>query len=151
MIDGQGPARGPDPGPVRLRPFPPDAIAGVAILKLNRLEAEAAAGGRLDRDALLGLGAPEVVVTMGADGVLVADPYGLWEIPGTGGGGYDDPTGAGDSFSAAYVLARSRGAARRPPRTRRERAPISSICRHRTQARRRRVLFATCSPTGSAS
>jgi CheY-like chemotaxis protein len=112
-IDGQGPARGPDPGPVRLRPFPPSAIAGVAILKLNRLEAEAAAGGRLDRDALLGLGAPEVVVTMAADGVLVAALGELWEIPGTGGGSYEDPTGAGDCFTAAYVLARSRGAS--PP------------------------------------
>jgi CheY-like chemotaxis protein len=112
-IDGQGPARGPDPGPVRLRPFPPGAIAGVSILKLNRLEAEAAAGGRLDRDALLRLGAPEVVVTMAAAGVLVAVAGDLWEIPGTGAGPYEDPTGAGDSFTSAYVLARSRGAS--PP------------------------------------
>ena len=44
-IDGQGLCRGDAPGPVRLRPFPPDAIRGVSILKLNRAEAEAAAGG----------------------------------------------------------------------------------------------------------
>jgi sugar/nucleoside kinase (ribokinase family) len=112
-LDGQGPARGADPGPVRLRPFPPGAIAGVTILKLNRLEAEAASGGRLDREALLRLGAPEVVVTMGADGVLVATAEELWEIPGTRAGAYDDPTGAGDCFTAAYVLARSRQAS--PP------------------------------------
>ncbi len=109
-LDGQGPARGPDPGPVRLRRFPPGAVAGVEILKLNRAEAEAAAGGRLDRAALAGLGAPEVVVTMGADGVLVATAAEVWEIAGTGAGTYADPTGAGDSFAAAYVLARSRGA-----------------------------------------
>ncbi len=109
-LDGQGPARGPDPGPVRLRPFPPSAIAGVSILKLNRLEAEAATGGRPAGEALLRLGAPEVVVTMGADGVVVATPQGVCEVAGTGAGRYADPTGAGDSFTAAYVLARSRGA-----------------------------------------
>jgi CheY-like chemotaxis protein/sugar/nucleoside kinase (ribokinase family) len=112
-LDGQGPARGPDPGPVRLRPFPPGTIAGVTILKLNRLEAEAATGGRLDREALVRLGAPEVVVTMAAAGVLVVAAEELWELPGTGAGPYEDPTGAGDCFTAAYVLARSRGAS--PP------------------------------------
>ena len=72
-LDGQGPARGPDPGPVRLRPFPPSAIAGV-----RDPEAEPARGrggdGRPARPArrCCGLGAPEVVVTMGADGVVVA-------------------------------------------------------------------------------
>jgi sugar/nucleoside kinase (ribokinase family) len=108
-LDGQGPARGSDPGPVRLRPFPPQAIAGVSILKLNRAEAAAAAGDRLDRAALLALGAPEVVVTMSADGVVTATEDGLWSLPGTGAGAYPDPTGAGDCFTAAYLLARSRG------------------------------------------
>jgi CheY-like chemotaxis protein len=108
-IDGQGLARGPDPGPVRLRPFPPEAVAGVDILKMNRLEALAATGDRLDGPSLLRLGVGEVVVTRGADGVLVATGDGLWDLPGTGTGGYDDPTGAGDTFTAAYLLARIRG------------------------------------------
>jgi sugar/nucleoside kinase (ribokinase family) len=112
-LDGQGPARGAEPGPVRLRPFPPESIAGVAILKLNHREAVAAAGERLDADALVGLGAPEVCVTMGADGVITATAERLMHIPGTGAGAYADPTGAGDSFAAAYVLARAQGAA--PP------------------------------------
>jgi sugar/nucleoside kinase (ribokinase family) len=30
-------------------------------------------------------------------------------VPGTGAGTYADPTGAGDTFAAAYVLARARG------------------------------------------
>jgi CheY-like chemotaxis protein/sugar/nucleoside kinase (ribokinase family) len=107
-MDGQGLARGPDPGPVRLRPFPPAALAGVAILKLNRAEAQACTGGRLDQDALLALGAPEVVVTLGGDGVLVATPGGMWDVPGTGAGDYEDPTGAGDCFTAAYLLTRIR-------------------------------------------
>jgi pfkB family carbohydrate kinase len=108
-LDGQGPARGSVPGPVRLRPFPPRDIAGVSILKLNRAEAEAAAGDRLDREALLALGAPEVVVTMGPDGVVVATEAGLWDVPGTGTGSYADPTGAGDCWTAAYLLGRSHG------------------------------------------
>jgi hypothetical protein len=108
-LDGQGPARGSDPGPVRLRPFPPASIAGVAVIKLNHREAVASAGERLDVEALLGLGAPEVCGTMGADGVLTATSDGVVRVPGTGAGTYRDPTGAGDSFAAAYVLARARG------------------------------------------
>ena len=107
-IDGQGLARGPDPGPVRLRPFPPECLAGIEILKLNGAEALAATGGRLDQPSLLALGAPEVVVTLGADGVLVATGDGLWDVPGTGAGAYADPTGAGDCFAAAYLLTRIR-------------------------------------------
>ena len=91
-LDGQGPARGAEPGPVRLRRFPPESIAGVAILKLNQREAAAAAGERLDADALLGLGAPEVCVTMGADGVITATAAGLVQVAGTGAGTYADPT-----------------------------------------------------------
>jgi CheY-like chemotaxis protein len=68
-LDGQGLCRGDAAGPVRLRPFPPEAIHGVSILKLNRAEAEAAAGS-LDPGALAGLGAPEVAVTLGRDGAL---------------------------------------------------------------------------------
>jgi sugar/nucleoside kinase (ribokinase family) len=108
-LDAQGPARGAEPGPVRLRPFPPESIAGVAILKLNQREAAAAAGERLDADALLGLGAPEVCVTMGGAGVVTVTAAGLVEVAGTGAGTYADPTGAGDSFTAAYVLARAQG------------------------------------------
>jgi CheY-like chemotaxis protein len=108
-LDGQGLARGAEAGPVRLRMFPATATAGAAILKLNRAEALAATGGRLDRGALMSLGAPEVVVTMSGDGVLVATDDRLSDVPGTGAGIYADPTGAGDCFTAAYVLERARG------------------------------------------
>ena len=50
-IDAQGLARGPDPGPLRLRPFPAEAVAGAAMLKLSR--AEAMAVWRADPPALL--------------------------------------------------------------------------------------------------
>jgi sugar/nucleoside kinase (ribokinase family) len=46
---------------------------------------------------------------MGAAGVLTATSEGVVHVPGTGAGTYTDPTGAGDSFAAAYVLARARG------------------------------------------
>lgn len=107
-LDGQGLCRGDAPGPVRLRPFPPEAIRGVSILKLNRPEAEAAAGG-LDPESLRRLGAPEVVVTLGRDGALGVTPDGEWHSAPTGTGAYADPTGAGDTWTAAYVARRAVG------------------------------------------
>ena len=48
---------------------------------------------------------------MGAEGVVTATAAGVVQVPGTGAGTYADPTGAGDCFTAAYVLARAHGAA----------------------------------------
>jgi sugar/nucleoside kinase (ribokinase family) len=47
---------------------------------------------------------------MGGDGVVTVTAAGLVRVAGTGAGTYADPTGAGDSFAAAYVLARAQGA-----------------------------------------
>lgn len=107
-LDGQGLCRGHVPGPVRLRPFPPEAIRGVAILKLNRAEAEAAAGD-LEPEALSALGAPEVAVTLGRDGALGVAAARRWRSEPTGTGEYPDPTGAGDTWTAAYVVRRAAG------------------------------------------
>jgi sugar/nucleoside kinase (ribokinase family) len=107
-LDGQGLCRGDAAGPVRLRPFPPEAIHGVSILKLNRAEAEAAAGS-LDPSALAGLGAPEVAVTLGRDGALGIAAGRAWRSEPTGTGDYADPTGAGDTWTAAYVVRRANG------------------------------------------
>ena len=107
-IDGQGLCRGDAPGPVQLRPFPPDAIRGVSILKLNRAEAEAAAGG-LDAESLRDLGAPEVVVTLGRDGAAGVTAGGEWHSASSRTGIYADPTGAGDTWTAAYVAGRAGG------------------------------------------
>ncbi len=107
-IDGQGLCRGDAPGPVQLRPFPPDAIRGVSILKLNRAEAEAAAGG-LAAESLRGLGAPEVVVTLGRDGAAGVTAGGEWHSASSRTGIYADPTGAGDTWTAAYVAGRAGG------------------------------------------
>jgi len=107
-LDGQGLCRGADAGPVRLRPFPPAAIVGVSILKLNRAEAEAAAGS-LEPEALAALGAPEVAVTLGRDGALGVAGGRSWRSDPTGTGEYPDPTGAGDTWTAAFVVARAAG------------------------------------------
>jgi sugar/nucleoside kinase (ribokinase family) len=109
-IDGQGLCRGPAPGPVRLRPFPPAAIRGVSILKLNAAEARAAAGS-LDPEALRVLGTSEVAVTLGRDGAVGVVADGGWKSAPTGAGVYADPTGAGDTWTAAYVLHRAEGEA----------------------------------------
>lgn len=104
MLDGQGLARGPDPGPVRLRAFPAAAVAGVQVLKLNRAEADA-----FGDDALAALPVPELVVTDGAAGVRVR-AGGRWSAIDAGAAVFSDPVGAGDSFAGLYVLERARGA-----------------------------------------
>jgi pfkB family carbohydrate kinase len=107
-LDGQGLCRGDAAGPVRLRPFPPEAVRGVSILKLNRAEAEAAAGS-LDPEALAALGAPEVAVTLGREGALGVASGRSWRSEPTGTAEYSDPTGAGDTWTAAYVVRRAAG------------------------------------------
>jgi sugar/nucleoside kinase (ribokinase family) len=97
-LDGQGLARGSTIGPVRLRRIEQRDVAGVTALKLNQAEAEAA--GQLD--------VPEILVTRAERGVVIAWSGGRHELAGDGRG-FDDPTGAGDSFAALYCLERSRG------------------------------------------
>jgi sugar/nucleoside kinase (ribokinase family) len=104
MLDGQGLARGPDAGPVRLRAFPPAAVEGVQALKLNRAEADA-----FGDEALAALPVPELVVTDGAAGVRVR-ASGRWTAIEAGDAVFRDPVGAGDSFTGLYVLERARGA-----------------------------------------
>jgi 6-phosphofructokinase 2 len=106
-IDAQGLARGPDPGPLRLRPFPARAVAGASMLKLSQAEALAVCG-TLEPEALASLGVPEVALTRGRDGAVVVTPDGV-EHSSSNGAHFDDPTGAGDSWLAVYVLERSRG------------------------------------------
>jgi sugar/nucleoside kinase (ribokinase family) len=108
-LDAQGLSRGGAAGPVRLRPFPREAVTGVAVLKLAERVALAAVGS-LDDGALRALGVPEVAVTRGAAGSLVVTGSQTWTTPATGAGDYDDPTGAGDTWTAAYVVARAGGA-----------------------------------------
>jgi sugar/nucleoside kinase (ribokinase family) len=95
LLDGHGLVRVPKPGPLRLDgDFDRAQLRHVEMLKLA--DEEAVAAGEVD--------VPEVIVTHGArgatvNGVLVeAEPVDR------------DPTGAGDMFGAAYLVARSEGA-----------------------------------------
>jgi len=97
-LDGQGLARGSEPGPVRPRPIDPGLLDGVTALKLNEQEARAAG-----RPAV-----PELLITRADRGCLLVVDGEEHEIAGNGRR-FADPTGAGDSFAALYCLGRTRG------------------------------------------
>ena len=106
-LDGQGLVRVARPGPLELDPdFDPALLEHVTVLKLAEEEAQTLTDDP-EFTPLLELGVPEVVVTFGARGSLVLGE-GIRErihaprLP-------HDPTGAGDSFAAGYVAARSAG------------------------------------------
>jgi sugar/nucleoside kinase (ribokinase family) len=96
-LDGQGLARGSEPGPVRLRAFSADLLEGVTAVKMN--EAEARAAGPIDP--------PELLITRAERGCIVVVAGEEHEIEGSGRR-LADPTGAGDTFAALYCLGRTR-------------------------------------------
>jgi sugar/nucleoside kinase (ribokinase family) len=55
------------------------------------------------------LGVPEIVVTFGSEGSLVFAEGRLERVPARATGVEVDPTGAGDAFTAAYLVSRSAG------------------------------------------
>jgi sugar/nucleoside kinase (ribokinase family) len=65
--------------------------------------------GEPDAEALASLGVPEIVVTFGSEGSLVFAEGRLERVPARPAGGEADPTGAGDAFTAAYLVSRSAG------------------------------------------
>jgi len=109
-LDGQGLVRPGRTGP--LEPdadYDPEVLRSVSILKLAEDEAQLLVDG-LDERSLRRLGVPEIVVTLGPRGCVVfAD--GIAELVRARRVESSDPTGAGDAFAAAYLAARSRGAA----------------------------------------
>jgi sugar/nucleoside kinase (ribokinase family) len=107
-FDGQGLVRPARTGPLELEPEPDTSfLRHVAILKLSEEEARILVG-RLEERSLSALGVPEVVVTLGSRGCIVVARRTLVHVPAEPLRGID-PTGAGDAFGAAYVVARSRG------------------------------------------
>jgi sugar/nucleoside kinase (ribokinase family) len=99
-LDGQGLARGREPGHVSVRAIPQQRLEGIAALKVNEAEAEASPG----------LQVPELLVTRAERGAVVTAGGRRHVIEG-GGHRLADPTGAGDTFGALYCLARTRGLA----------------------------------------
>lgn len=99
--DGQGLTRVPEIGPLRLDAnFDPELLRHVWILKLADEEAEVLGD-------LAALRVREVVVTHGSRGATLYLAGGREEIPARPQSG--DPTGAGDAFATAYVVARNAG------------------------------------------
>jgi sugar/nucleoside kinase (ribokinase family) len=95
LLDGHGLVRVPTPGPLQLDGnFDRAQLRHVEMLKLA--DEEAAAAGAVD--------VPEVIVTHGARGATVNGVHVEAEPVDR------DPTGAGDMFGAAYLVARSEGA-----------------------------------------
>ncbi len=95
LLDGQGLVRRPALGPLELDgAFDPELLRGVSILKLS--DDEAAVVGAVD--------VPELLITHGSRGATVNGTH----IPAEPVDA--DPTGAGDMFAAAYLVARAAGA-----------------------------------------
>jgi sugar/nucleoside kinase (ribokinase family) len=105
-LDGQGLVRPARKGPLELdADYDPAVLEHVSILKLAEEEAVALVG-ETGEQALRTLGVPEVIVTLGSRGsIVLAD--GLAEHVPARGIPTPDPTGAGDAFSAAYLVGRS--------------------------------------------
>jgi fructose-1-phosphate kinase PfkB-like protein len=107
LLDAQGLARGHRTGPLRLARFEAEAVRGVQALKLNALEAQALMG-EAGLAGLDHLGVPEVLLSRGHEGLEVIDD-GRHSQVAPAPHRFVDPTGAGDSLSALYCLARTRG------------------------------------------
>ena len=79
------------------------------MLKLNEDEAAILAGGA-EPHRLRALGVPEIVLTLGSAGAELIAGRHAEHIPAVAIEGEVDPTGAGDTFSAGYLVARAGGA-----------------------------------------
>lgn len=110
LVDVQGFVRRGALGPLVRDDFvPPETLASVRGLKLNESEARVLVGST-DPDDLRKLCVPEVVLTQGSQGTVVVTAERSEHVPATPIDGEVDPTGAGDTFWVAYLVARSEGA-----------------------------------------
>jgi sugar/nucleoside kinase (ribokinase family) len=108
-FDGQGLVRPDRRGPLELdAEYDPEVLRHVSVLKLAEDEARTVAG-EPSEEALRALGVPEVLVTLGSRGSLVLAEGRLVAVPARAVDGEVDPTGAGDAFSAAYLVSRASG------------------------------------------
>jgi len=110
FLDGQGPARAPALGPVRLAcRLDPAVLRHVDVLKLSEDEATFLIGG-IDPHAARATGVPVVVVTLGERGAVVLSNGVATEIKVDPVLGLADTVGAGDSFLALMAAATAAGA-----------------------------------------
>jgi sugar/nucleoside kinase (ribokinase family) len=110
LVDGQGLVRTPVLGPLRSNRDIGDVLRYATMLKLDDREAELLAGNATP-DSVRSLGIPEVVLTLGRRGSFIVTPKGVVAaVEGADIRQSVDPTGAGDTYSAAYLVARAGGA-----------------------------------------
>ena len=110
LVDAQGLVRLAQVGPLRRdAEVDPEVFASLAALKLSENEARILSPG-VEPDQLRRLGVGEIIVTLGSAGAMVVTASAAEHIAPVPIDGVVDPTGAGDSFSAAYVHARAEGA-----------------------------------------
>jgi sugar/nucleoside kinase (ribokinase family) len=109
LFDAHGLVRRPDLGDLRTDAEIGDVLRHVTILKLDDEEA-ATLVGSTEPERVRALGVPEVLLTLGSDGAYVVTPTSIERVPARPVEGPVDPTGAGDTFSAAYLARRSDGA-----------------------------------------
>jgi sugar/nucleoside kinase (ribokinase family) len=110
-LDGQGLVRIAEVGPLRTdAAFDPRLLDGVAVLKLADDEAAVLTGGApFDAEAASRLGVPEIVLTAGSRGSVIFAGGEAVSVPPPFRVEGVHATGAGDSFTVAYVAARAAG------------------------------------------
>jgi sugar/nucleoside kinase (ribokinase family) len=109
LVDLQGLVRTPTVGPLHTDADIGDVLRHIEVLKLNDEEAVALVGSA-DPERIRALGMPEVVLTLGSQGAWVVTPDRLDHVPAVPVDGEVDPTGAGDTYSATYLVQRAAGA-----------------------------------------
>ena len=109
LVDAQGLVRTPTIGPLHTDGDIGDVLRHVEILKLNDEEAETLVGSA-DPVRLLALGVPEILLTLGSRGSFVIATGLIEHVPALEFAGSVDPTGAGDTFSMAFLTQRAAGA-----------------------------------------
>jgi sugar/nucleoside kinase (ribokinase family) len=109
VVDVQGLVRTATIGPLHRDRHIGDVLRHIDVLKLNDEEAEVLVDSA-EPVKLHALGVPEVVLTLGSRGAWVVTPGRVEHVPAVPVDGSVDPTGAGDTYTAVYLVQRAEGA-----------------------------------------
>lgn len=109
LVDAQGLVRTPTIGLLHTDGDIGEVLRYVEILKLNEEEAVTLLGSA-EPEGLRALGVPEALLTLGSRGSFVIAPGLIEHVPALEVAGPVDPTGAGDTFSMAFLVERAAGA-----------------------------------------
>lgn len=109
LVDAQGLVRTASIGRLDTDGHIGDVLHHIEILKLNDEEAKTLLG-NAEPAKLRALGVPEVLLTLGSQGSFVVTSDLIEHVAAVEVDGPVDPTGAGDTFSVAYLTRRANGA-----------------------------------------